>query len=110
CVLTLLCDCSHAPTVCSMYMIVALLSLVSVVCFVHCMYADIFCDVFGVLCWVVCCVCVFFFFSSRRRHTRLVSDWSSDVCSSDLAGQHQAAGQRVHVVGDGQADGRALAD
>src|SRR5262249_56859175 len=23
-------------------------------------------------------------FSSRRRHTRLVSDWSSDVCSSDL--------------------------
>src|SRR5262249_58750277 len=29
----------------------------------------------------VCCV---FFFSSRRRHTILVSDWSSDVCSSDL--------------------------
>src|SRR5262249_23064595 len=27
-----------------------------------------------------------FFFSSRRRHTRLVSDWSSDVCSSDLFG------------------------
>src|SRR6476619_8209132 len=27
---------------------------------------------------------VFVFFSSRRRHTRLVSDWSSDVCSSDL--------------------------
>src|SRR5258706_7792691 len=27
---------------------------------------------------------VCFFFSSRRRHTRLVSDWSSDVCSSDL--------------------------
>src|SRR5262249_59796534 len=24
------------------------------------------------------------FLSSRRRHTRLVSDWSSDVCSSDL--------------------------
>src|SRR5262249_58474100 len=23
---------------------------------------------------------------SRRRHTRLVSDWSSDVCSSDLTG------------------------
>src|SRR5262249_57410641 len=22
----------------------------------------------------------------RRRHTRLVSDWSSDVCSSDLGG------------------------
>src|SRR5438093_6350317 len=25
-----------------------------------------------------------FFISTRRRHTRLVSDWSSDVCSSDL--------------------------
>src|SRR5256885_9921032 len=24
------------------------------------------------------------FFSSRRRHTRLQGDWSSDVCSSDL--------------------------
>src|SRR5256886_8812327 len=30
-----------------------------------------------------------FFFSSRRRHTRFDCDWSSDVCSSDLA---QAAG------------------
>src|SRR5438876_5789209 len=29
--------------------------------------------------------CVFFFFSSRRRHTRWTGDWSSDVCSSDLA-------------------------
>src|SRR5947209_13106646 len=27
----------------------------------------------------------FFFFSSRRRHTRYWRDWSSDVCSSDLA-------------------------
>src|SRR2546426_11049812 len=27
---------------------------------------------------------VCFFFSSRRRHTRLQGDWSSDVCSSDL--------------------------
>src|SRR6266481_2742245 len=30
--------------------------------------------------------CVFFFFSSRRRHTRWNCDWSSDVCSSDLPG------------------------
>src|SRR5256886_7775246 len=29
--------------------------------------------------------CYFFFFSSRRRHTRFDCDWSSDVCSSDLA-------------------------
>src|ERR1039458_10320102 len=27
------------------------------------------------------------FFSSRRRHTRCLSDWSSDVCSSDLDGR-----------------------
>src|SRR5688500_20290875 len=26
-----------------------------------------------------------FFFSSRRRHTSLQGDWSSDVCSSDLS-------------------------
>src|SRR5205807_5628880 len=31
----------------------------------------------------------FFFFSSRRRHTRLQGDWSSDVCSSDLE-RHRA--------------------
>src|ERR1039458_10686168 len=31
--------------------------------------------------YVSCC-----FFSSRRRHTRCLSDWSSDVCSSDLDG------------------------
>ena len=29
---------------------------------------------------------LFFFFSSRRRHTRYIGDWSSDVCSSDLKG------------------------
>src|ERR1035441_10989295 len=37
---------------------------------------------------------LFFFFSSRRRHTRCLSDWSSDVCSSDL----WVAG--AEVVGD----------
>src|SRR5256885_5617638 len=35
----------------------------------------------GMLTIVLRCV---FFFSSRRRHTRLQGDWSSDVCSSDL--------------------------
>src|SRR3712207_1238568 len=29
-----------------------------------------------------------FCFSSRRRHTRYWRDWSSDVCSSDLAAEH----------------------
>src|SRR5882724_13030754 len=32
----------------------------------------------------------FFFFSSRRRHTRCLSDWSSDVCSSDLQSRSRA--------------------
>src|SRR5205814_3715927 len=36
----------------------------------------------------------FFFFSSRRRHTSCLSDWSSDVCSSDLA-EATAGGQVV---------------
>src|SRR5256885_14707389 len=35
---------------------------------------------------------VFFFFSSRRRHTRLQGDWSSDVCSSDLFAAVEALG------------------
>src|SRR5256885_10004391 len=35
---------------------------------------------------VAYCLDIFFFFSSRRRHTRLQGDWSSDVCSSDLHG------------------------
>src|SRR5256885_13182633 len=34
---------------------------------------------------MVMCVLSLFFFSSRRRHTRLQGDWSSDVCSSDLS-------------------------
>src|SRR5438874_8577526 len=36
--------------------------------------------------------CIFiFFFSSRRRHTRSLRDWSSDVCSFDLDRQQLAA-------------------
>src|SRR5437762_5743490 len=32
-----------------------------------------------------------FFFSSRRRHTRYIGDWSSDVCSSDLQTMTQSS-------------------
>src|SRR2546426_7855720 len=35
-----------------------------------------------------------FFFSSRRRHTRLQGDWSSDVCSSDLEAKENDGGNR----------------
>src|SRR5438045_7916052 len=42
---------------------------------------------FFLICWILFVsvyFVFFFFFSSRRRHTRCLSDWSSDVCSSDL--------------------------
>src|SRR5574341_1881391 len=38
-----------------------------------------------------------FFFSSRRRHTSLVGDWSSDVCSSDLVRDDR---ERFAVIGE----------
>src|SRR5256885_12836192 len=48
------------------------------------------------------CIVLFVFFSSRRRHTRLQGDWSSDVCSSDLAPPRAAprsAGSAAIVLG-----------
>src|SRR6266581_8007221 len=42
-----------------------------------------------------------FFFSSRRRHTRWTGDWSSDVCSSDLACE-DPPGQDRHLILVGQ--------
>src|SRR5437879_12769707 len=42
-----------------------------------------------------------FFFSSRRRHTRYIGDWSSDVCSSDLATEFQVPGA-VSLPSDGR--------
>src|SRR6266576_1253375 len=38
----------------------------------------------------------FFFFSSRRRHTRSLRDWSSDVCSSDLGDAARAGAPLLH--------------
>src|SRR5262245_64449853 len=50
----------------------------------------------------------FFFFSSRRRHTRCLSDWSSDVCSSDLVVDRDV--DEVLLLGGGASRGglRAL--
>src|SRR5204863_4224546 len=36
-----------------------------------------------------------FFFSSRRRHTRSLRDWSSDVCSSDLLRQPTVSNTQI---------------
>src|SRR3989339_890260 len=41
-----------------------------------------------------------FFFSSRRRHTRLVSDWSSDVCYSDRSEEHTSELQAEDGIRD----------
>src|SRR5437868_15219148 len=48
-----------------------------------------------------------FFFSSRRRHTRSKRDWSSDVCSSDLARPSGFPLFKV-IVGKGKPLGLAL--
>src|SRR5690349_25045885 len=40
-----------------------------------------------------------FFFSSRRRHTRSLRDWSSDVCSSDLEPRELALGRLEGLLG-----------
>src|SRR5574341_2046552 len=46
-----------------------------------------------------------FFFSSRRRHTRLVGDWSSDVCSSDLHWRRKWQPAPVFLPGESQGRG-----
>src|SRR5262245_64251764 len=43
---------------------------------------------------------LFFFFSSRRRHTRCLSDWSSDVCSSDLPDALVEIVLQLHLADD----------
>src|SRR3546814_7783763 len=44
------------------------------------------------------CVCLFFFFKQKTAYEMRISDWSSDVCSSDLkARQRIARGQRMRA-------------
>src|SRR5256885_2898460 len=50
-----------------------------------------------------------FFFSSRRRHTRLQGDWSSDVCSSDLGARRHADRVLRRAARGVQAGGRSAA-
>src|SRR3989454_2008901 len=54
--------------------------------------------------------CFFFFFSSRRRHTRLQGDWSSDVCSSDLSTATGVDGARAERDLAPEAARRAVLD
>src|SRR5262245_63884420 len=78
-----------------------------------------YCSTVGWLEFYTCCfVCYWFclsllffffvfFFSSRRRHTRCLSDWSSDVCSSDLVAISLALGICADGCGFG-GDGQRL--
>src|SRR5699024_12151242 len=50
----------------------------------------------------------YFFFSSRRRHTRSKRDWSSDVCSSDLAAKEK--GIDADIFATAASDARAQLD
>src|SRR3989449_7714869 len=52
----------------------------------------------------------FFFFSSRRRHTRCSRDWSSDVCSSDLARGDPLAVAAANWAATARIVGRSFAD
>src|SRR5256885_1524365 len=63
------------------------------------------CEYLHKLWWVVgvsfsFCIFLFFFFSSRRRHTRLQGDWSSDVCSSDLGDEVAGAIRALPQIND----------
>src|SRR5260221_5702193 len=46
----------------------------------------------------------FFFFASRRRHTRSLCDWSSDVCSSDLRLTLPAPRDGLELIGEAAAE------
>src|SRR5689334_23642096 len=69
---------------CSFYYILSVLCLSWVFVFFLFVCFFILCFFFFVI-YCIFFFFFFFFFSSRRRHTRWNCDWSSDVCSSDLA-------------------------
>src|SRR5438874_6417608 len=50
------------------------------------------------------------FFSSRRRHTRSLRDWSSDVCSSDLIDGPPQLADEFRIHRDGRGSTRELLD
>src|SRR3546814_5672408 len=58
------------------------------------------CNVF-VSYFVILLFCVFFFFKQKTAYEMRISDWSSDVCSSDLRGQVDGS-----AAARGQAFGR----
>src|SRR5256885_1119832 len=71
----------HTPTAISMFVCLNMVQLMAVFISMRCTLCGHFLQVALTLIMVVGYSIVFF--SSRRRHTRLQGDWSSDVCSSD---------------------------
>src|SRR3546814_10591625 len=63
---------------------------------VDCLFC-IVCDMWMCV-FIYCFVWVFFFFKQKTAYEMRISDWSSDVCSSDLHRQADAgvAGGRLH--------------
>src|SRR3546814_2781765 len=58
-----------------------------------------------------CCVVVFFFFKQKTAYEMRISDWSSDVCSSDLARRRDeqlAAAARADVAGGALVDAESV--
>src|SRR3546814_3607557 len=52
--------------------------------------------------------CMFFFFKQKTAYEMRISDWSSDVCSSDLPGQREV--RQGHRAGRGEHDAVPLQD
>src|SRR3546814_9160440 len=47
---------------------------------------------------ILCCKLFFFFFKQKTAYEMRISDWSSDVCSSDLTCQHSPAASNIGVL------------
>src|SRR3546814_3723814 len=47
-------------------------------------YFLLFCCLISLYLLLICLLCFFFFFKQKTAYEMRISDWSSDVCSSDL--------------------------
>src|SRR3546814_8798232 len=63
------------------------------------------------ICCIFCCVSFVFFFKQKTAYELRISDWSSDVCSSDLEGEIAGPEAQRQVVDaeEGAAEGRQRA-
>src|SRR3546814_7052829 len=63
------------------------------------------------VCLCVCAYHFFFFFKQKTAYEMRISDWSSDVCSSDLfipAGRTKEAAKAGYAVGVGKGNAIAI--